>query len=136
MLGFFAAAHAEEDATAKRLIARTTLNHARMIVTRPGACQNNRFEARLILFPTSAASTMNLTACMRVFIATLFGFFLSTALAAAADRPNILWITCEDISPNLGCYGDTYAITPNLDAFAVTAMRYTNAISNAPVCAP
>ncbi len=38
--------------------------------------------------------------------------------AAAPDRPNILWITCEDISPHLGCYGDTYAVTPNLDRLA------------------
>ena len=36
--------------------------------------------------------------------------------AGAADLPNILWITCEDTGPQLGCYGDTYAKTPNLDA--------------------
>ncbi len=34
------------------------------------------------------------------------------------DRPNILWITCEDISPHLGCYGDPDAYTPHLDQFA------------------
>lgn len=28
--------------------------------------------------------------------------------ADAPPRPNILWITCEDISPNLGCYGDQF----------------------------
>src|SRR3954466_12405283 len=72
---------------------------------------------------------------MRTFIATLIGLFISTSLASAADQPNILWITCEDISPNLGCYGDRYAVTPNLDALAAKGMRYTNAISNAPVCA-
>lgn len=33
----------------------------------------------------------------------------------AADRPNILWITTEDMSPDLGCYGDQYANTPYLD---------------------
>jgi arylsulfatase A-like enzyme len=54
----------------------------------------------------------------------------------AADRPNVLWITCEDINPNLGCYGDDYAVTPNLDALAARGLRYTNASSNAPVCAP
>jgi uncharacterized sulfatase len=51
-------------------------------------------------------------------------------------RPNILWITCEDISPNLGCYGDAYACTPNLDALAAEGIRYANAFSHAPVCAP
>ncbi len=53
-----------------------------------------------------------------------------------AERPNILWLTCEDIGPDLGCYGDDYADTPNLDALAGRGMRYNNAWSNAPVCAP
>ncbi|MCL5280704.1 MAG: sulfatase-like hydrolase/transferase, partial [Planctomycetes bacterium] len=47
-------------------------------------------------------------------------------------RPNILWITCEDTSPYLGCWGDAYATTPNLDRFAGRAIRYTNAFSTAP----
>ncbi|HAV64003.1 MAG TPA: hypothetical protein DCY13_16760, partial [Verrucomicrobiales bacterium] len=34
--------------------------------------------------------------------------------SVAADRPNILWITAEDMSPHLGAYGDTYATTPHL----------------------
>jgi len=40
------------------------------------------------------------------------------------------------MSPNLGCYGDTYAITPNLDKLARRGIRYTNAFSVAGVCAP
>ena len=55
---------------------------------------------------------------------------------ASAARPNVLWITCEDISPYLGCYGDPYAITPNLDRLAAESILYTNAYSTAPVCAP
>lgn len=55
---------------------------------------------------------------------------------AAADLPNILWVTSEDNGPHLGCYGDDYAITPNLDALAGKGMMYTRASSNAPVCAP
>jgi arylsulfatase A-like enzyme len=51
-------------------------------------------------------------------------------------RPNILWITCEDINPQLGCFGDTYAETPNLDRFAAGALRYPHCWSTAPVCAP
>jgi len=54
----------------------------------------------------------------------------------APPRPNILWITCEDISPNLGCYGDRYAITPNLDRLAAAGVRYTNAFGITGVCAP
>ncbi len=59
-----------------------------------------------------------------------------SAFAADAPRPNILWITCEDMSPNLGCYGDRYAITPNLDRLAAEGVRYTRAFSVAGVCAP
>lgn len=51
-------------------------------------------------------------------------------------RPNILWITCEDISPNLGCYGDKYAVTPNLDRLAAQGVRYTHAFAPIGVCAP
>jgi arylsulfatase A-like enzyme len=64
-----------------------------------------------------------------VLIATL------AAVATAADRPNIIWITCEDISPYLGCYGCREAQTPNLDALAAQGTRYTHAYANAPVCA-
>ncbi len=53
-----------------------------------------------------------------------------------APRPNILWISTEDISPDLGCYGDTYAHTPNLDQFALSGVRFNNAFSTAPVCSP
>ncbi|MCF7847541.1 MAG: sulfatase-like hydrolase/transferase [Kiritimatiellales bacterium] len=52
-----------------------------------------------------------------------------------ADKPNILWITCEDISPYLGCYGCKEAQTPNLDKLALDGIRYTRAYANAPVCA-
>lgn len=54
----------------------------------------------------------------------------------ARPRPNVLWITCEDMSPNLGCYGDNYAITPRLDQLAAESIRYTHAFSVAGVCAP
>jgi arylsulfatase A-like enzyme len=55
---------------------------------------------------------------------------------AGAERPNVLWITSEDNGPHLGCYGDTYAVTPNLDALAAKGCRYLHCWSNAPVCAP
>ncbi|MFM2093762.1 MAG: hypothetical protein RIS70_886, partial [Planctomycetota bacterium] len=50
-------------------------------------------------------------------------------------RPNILWISAEDISPNLGCYGDPYAITPRLDRLAGEGMRFTRCFTHAGVCA-
>ena len=56
-------------------------------------------------------------------------------VSAETDRPNILWIVSEDNSPLLGCYGDTFATTPNLDALAKEGILYRHAFANAPVCA-
>ncbi|MFM7243538.1 MAG: sulfatase [Planctomycetaceae bacterium] len=56
--------------------------------------------------------------------------------ATAADRPNILWISAEDLSAGtLGCYGGQ-ARTPRLDALAAAGLRFDAAFSAAPVCAP
>ena len=56
--------------------------------------------------------------------------------AAFAARPNILWISAEDINAHLGCYGDPHAITPNLDSLAGQGIRFTHAYTSAGVCAP
>jgi uncharacterized sulfatase len=58
-------------------------------------------------------------------------------LPAAADPPpNMLWISCEDISPHLGCYGDANATTPNLDRLATQGVRFTQAHHCHGVCRP
>jgi len=61
---------------------------------------------------------------------------LARGAAAQQAKPNILWLTCEDIGPQIGAYGDKYADTPTLDRLAARGMIYRNAWSNAPVCAP
>jgi N-sulfoglucosamine sulfohydrolase len=64
---------------------------------------------------------------------------LSINLSASGqgnDLPNIIWITSEDNSTFLGCYGDKFATTPALDKFAGEGFLYTRAYANAPVCAP
>jgi N-sulfoglucosamine sulfohydrolase len=65
----------------------------------------------------------------------LFSVILAAGIHAV-ERPNILWITAEDMSATLGCYGDKYATTPNIDAFARQSVRYTQAFATAPVCSP
>ncbi|QDU87643.1 Lipoteichoic acid synthase 2 [Pirellulimonas nuda] len=60
--------------------------------------------------------------------------------SAAADRPNVLWITSEDNAAYwLGCYAAPEARseiqTPRLDAFAAEGVQFNHAYSNAPVCA-
>jgi len=62
---------------------------------------------------------------------------LACAVALAADKPNILWLTCEDNSVDwVGCYGNPYAETPNIDKLATEGFQYMHCYANAPVCAP
>ena len=73
----------------------------------------------------------------RLYLIALAVFLLtSTSCQPAVDRPNILWITAEDMSPVLGYLGDEYAITPNLDKLAGESVIYTQAFATAPVCSP
>lgn len=69
------------------------------------------------------------------FVACLLGLF-AALFCHAADRPNIIWIVAEDMGPEVGCYGDPYARTPNLDKLAREGARFTRAFTHAPVCAP
>ncbi len=52
------------------------------------------------------------------------------------DRPNIVWFTCEDISPTLSMYGDSTAKTPNLDQLAKEGIVFDNVFAVVGVCAP
>ncbi|MDA0284610.1 MAG: sulfatase [Planctomycetota bacterium] len=54
--------------------------------------------------------------------------------AEAAERPNILWITIEDWSPDLSCYGTKGIHTPHVDQLAAEGIRYTRAFTTSPVC--
>ncbi len=58
----------------------------------------------------------------------------AVAQRAPSVRPNIVWISVEDMSPHLGVYGDAMARTPNLDRLAAESIRYTHAFATAPVC--
>ena len=73
---------------------------------------------------------------MNTITKTLISLAVAISHIHATELPNILWLTSEDNGPHLGCYGDKYADTPNLDGLAAKGMIYTRAISNAPVCAP
>lgn len=67
-------------------------------------------------------------------------FFISLsgiAVQKGKEVPyNILWLSCEDINPVLGCYGAKEVETPNIDRLASEGIRYVNAYSTVGVCAP
>jgi uncharacterized sulfatase len=68
-------------------------------------------------------------------LSLLLSAFIFQLSVFAADRPNILWLTSEDHGPHMGCYGDTFADTPVVDALAAKGMLFKHCWSNAPVCA-
>jgi len=57
--------------------------------------------------------------------------------AAAADRPNIIFILADDLGyGDLGCYGQKRIQTPSIDRLAAEGMRFTQAYAGSTVCAP
>lgn len=68
------------------------------------------------------------------FLSILLTLF--AAILHGADRPNIIWIVGEDMGPELGCYSDAQAITPNMDRLAKEGCRFTKCFTHCAVCAP
>lgn len=65
--------------------------------------------------------------------------FLLTVDVYAQQRtkPNIIFILADDLgSGELGCYGNTFNETPNLDKLAKSGAKFTQAYSAAPICSP
>lgn len=51
------------------------------------------------------------------------------------DKPNILLLTCDQLQAfATGCYGNADVRTPNMDGLAASGVRFSNGLSNAPVC--
>jgi arylsulfatase A len=62
---------------------------------------------------------------------------LSLSASESPRKPNIIFILADDLGwAELGCYGNTFNETPNLDKLAKHGMRFTDAYSAAPVCSP
>lgn len=74
-------------------------------------------------------------------VLAIVSILLFTSLTKSVEvepdrRPNILWLTCEDISPMLSMYGDKTAKTPNLDKLASESLIFTEAYATVGVCSP
>lgn len=61
----------------------------------------------------------------------------TNVLESGQDKPNILFILCDDMGyGDLGCYGQQLISTPNIDRLASEGMRFTQAYAGSPVSAP
>lgn len=54
----------------------------------------------------------------------------------AADRPNVLFLICDDLNCDIACYGHDQVKTPNIDALAKRGVRFANAHCQYPLCGP
>lgn len=74
---------------------------------------------------------------MHQFRNTLFLILLGCfQQISAQDRPNILWISAEDLSPHFASYGDNTVKTPHIDRLAKEGIVYERVYTTAGVCAP
>jgi len=74
---------------------------------------------------------------MKQFLCALFcsGLLVSGA-RAVPEPPNLIIILADDLGwSDLGCYGNTYNETPNIDRLAHDGMRFTQFYAG-PVCSP
>jgi N-sulfoglucosamine sulfohydrolase len=67
------------------------------------------------------------------FILTLC---ITAVSAFAQQKPNVLLIVADDLGLQLSCYGDKHIQTPNIDALAVSGMRFKTAYITQSSCSP
>jgi len=64
------------------------------------------------------------------------GFLVIFISCDKVPHPNILFISIDDLRPELGCYGNDFIKTPNLDDFASDGVLFNSAYCQSAVCAP
>lgn len=69
--------------------------------------------------------------------AALSGWMAAHAADGHPGKPNIIFVLADDLGwAELGCYGNDFNETPNLDRLAKQGVRFTQAYAAAPVCSP
>ncbi|NQU55228.1 MAG: arylsulfatase [Bacteroidetes bacterium] len=60
-----------------------------------------------------------------------------SAQLESKQKPNIIYILADDLGyGELGCFGQEFIETPNIDKLAESGVKFTQHYSGAPVCAP
>ena len=75
---------------------------------------------------------------MKSLLPSILFAALATALQAAPEKskPNVLFISVDDLRPELGCYGNKIVHSPNIDRIAARGMVFNHAYCQQAVCSP
>ncbi len=73
---------------------------------------------------------------LSILIAAFFLISFTSPLALCAERPNVLFLICDDLNCDLGCYGHPLVHSPNIDKLAERGVRFENAYCQYPLCGP
>jgi arylsulfatase A-like enzyme len=62
---------------------------------------------------------------------------MTSTAGTAEKKPSVVVVFCDQLrSFSIGCWGDTFVHTPNIDGFASAGFRFELSITNNPVCTP
>ncbi len=61
---------------------------------------------------------------------------VANSFGSESSKPNVIFICVDDLRPNMGCYGDSRAVTPHLDKLAGRGVTFNNAYCQQAVCNP
>ena len=85
----------------------------------------------------TSRSTLSYSAALLAVMISLICIPGCTTQDNEAGKPNIVYIMIDDLGyGDLGCYGNRFNLTPNIDHLAVRGLRFTDFHSNGPMCTP
>ena len=90
----------------------------------------------LISAQTSTFLCALLILCLSLMSCDPRGSSMASMEERETMRPNILFIAIDDLRPDLGCYGDSITISPNIDRLATNGLVFNRAYCQQAVCSP